>query len=601
VYSLGAVLYVLLTGFLPFETKDWRKQRFDEFLRRLREEDPPRPSTKIGMEKETSRPTAEARGAEPKHLVSLLRGDLDWITLKALEKDRARRYGTPSELAVDISRYLNNEPVVARPASTAYRVRKYVQRHKLGVSAVTAMALLLVSFAVVQAIQVRRVTQERDRVTRERDRADRVTDFITNMFKVSDPSEARGNSITAREILDKASKEIDTGLAKDQVVQAQMMHVMGNVYANLGVYPRAQSLLEQAAKIRTRELGAEHTDTLASARELAWTLRQAGHYAEAEKLLRPTLEAQRRILGPDHPYTLESMLMMGNVERNLGNLSQAQPVLEEALNRRRRKLGPEHPDTLVAANELGYVLAQQGHYAEAEKLLRQTLETQRRVLGPDHPNTFDTMGRLSVLLGSEAEQGHREHFAEAEALGRETVEISRRVLGPDHRFTLTWQYHLASTLQDEKQYANAEKLLRETFEAQRGVLGPEHPDTLASMDGLALSLMYRGHYREAERLERQLLETWRRILGPESSEAADSIYELGFLAAYQGNRDRAFSLLREAVDHGAPPWLDLGIEEDENLKSLHGDPVSTPWLPQRARRCSAKEAVRDNLEDPILE
>ena len=227
VYSLGAVLYVLLTGSLPVDPRKWQRLPLHEVLRQLREEDPPLPSTKIGREKASSISIAESRALEPGRLVNLLRGDLDWITMKALEKDRARRYGSPSELAADISRYLKSALVLARPASTGYRVKKYVLRHRVAAGVTAGLVSLLVGFAVLQSAELRRIT-------RERDRANRITEFMTNMFKVSDPSESRGNSITAREILDKASREIDSGLAKDPEVQAQMMQVMGDVYMSWG-------------------------------------------------------------------------------------------------------------------------------------------------------------------------------------------------------------------------------------------------------------------------------------------------------------------------------------------------------------------------------
>ena len=162
--------------------------------------------------------------------------------MRAVEKDRARRYGTPSDLAVDLRRYLSNQPVLARPTSAAYRARKYVRRHRIAVAAAGVFVALLVFFAVFQTVQLRRIT-------RERDRADRITDFMTGVFKVSDPYQRVGNTVTARELLDKAAKEIDTSLANDPELQARMMHVMGKAYLGLGQYPAAEALLERSPRV----------------------------------------------------------------------------------------------------------------------------------------------------------------------------------------------------------------------------------------------------------------------------------------------------------------------------------------------------------------
>ena len=530
VYSLGAVLYVLLTGFLPFETKDWRKQRLDEFLRRLREEDPPRPSTKVGMEKESSKTTAEVRGAEPKHLVSLLHGDLDWITMKAIEKDRARRYGAPSELAADIDRYLNHEPVVARPASTSYRLQKYVRRHRIGVAAAGALAFLLAGFAVVQAMQLQRTT-------RERDRANRITDFMTSMFKVSDPSEARGSSITAREILDKASKDIGPGLAKDPELQAQMMDVMGNVYKGLGVYSQAHTLLARAVDIRRRVLGSDHPDTLHSIDNLAWVLRQEGHLAEAEKLEQETLDIERRVLGPEHRDTAHSM------------------------------------------NALAGILYSEGRFPEAEKLLREALEIYRRVLGPEHRETLNVMDNLATTFQKEG------RYPEAEKLHRETLEISHRILGPDHPDTLATMHTLALTLREEGHNAEAERLFRETLDIQRRVLGSDHPDTLDSIELLAMVLAREGRYGEAETLYDEAVQ--RASKAQAKGLLGLAWYNFACGAAVAGHRDEALEYLRRAVDLGSEYALDM--DTDNDLKSVHGDPRFTALVAHAKERAAAAQ------------
>jgi serine/threonine protein kinase/tetratricopeptide (TPR) repeat protein len=444
VYSLGVVLYVLLTGVLPLDTKQWHKQPIAEVLRKLREQEPLRPSTRVSTNRDSAVSTAEARATEPAQLVSVLRGDLDWITMRALEKDRARRYATPSELAADIQHYLNHEPIVARPASAGYRLQKYGRRHRVGVTVAAALVFFLAGFAVLQTVQLRRITSERDRATRERDRAARITDFMITMFNVSDPSQARGNTITAREVLDKASTDIDAGLATDPELQAQLLYVMGRVYDALGLYPKAEALLARAAAIRLRVRGPRNPGTLEAQTLLAWELSRLGRYNEAEKWLREGLKQSQEI--PDLP-------------------SQTKIGLEK---------------------QLASTLGDDGRYAEAEKFARDAFETSRRVYGLENPETILAMYNLCAILGDEGK------YTESEKWNRETLDLSRRVLGPDHEETIAAMSALASTLSDEGRYGEAEKLARETLDISRRVSGRTNTRTALRTYNLACIMALRG-------------------------------------------------------------------------------------------------------------
>jgi serine/threonine protein kinase/Tfp pilus assembly protein PilF len=614
VYSLGVILYELLTGSLPVDPARWKNKRVDEVLRQLREEDPPRPSTKVSSDRNASPSRALARGTQPSQLVSLLRGDLDWVTMKAVEKDRSRRYGTPTELAADLNRYLKNEPVIARPASAGYRLRKYIRRNRIAVAVAAGLVLLLAGFAAAQAVQLRRIT-------RERDRADRITDFVTSMFKVSDPSEARGNSITARELLDKASKEIDTGLAKDPQLQVRLMGTMGEVYTNLGLYSKAQETFEGAVAAAHR-LG-ETSDALAfnPTNMLSYVMIQQGKSADAEKMLRETIDSEQRELGPEHPSTLTAKRFLAFALESEGRYDEAEKIQRGVLDEMRRTLGPEHAETLLAMNEMANVAQDQGNLPEAEKLYREAMETLRRVFGPENQMTLLATSNLANVLRDE---GRR---AEAEQMLRELLETKRRVLGPEHPQTLTVMHNLANVLTDLGRNEEAEKLFRQTVEVENRVRGPENPSTLRTMRSLAFLLHGEGHNLEAEKLQRKVLQTGQRVLGPEhpftlevmgalaitlASEGkldeakklhstrlgiasrkpgqaglADAWYDYACGANQAGRRAEAFDHLSQAIDHGY--WDAEQMRIDDDLKSLRGDPRFEALVAEAHQRAAATQ------------
>ncbi len=600
VYSLGVILYELLTGGLPVDTTGLNKLPFDEIVRRLREAEPVKPSAKVRSYNPSNLAPAQNRALNSiDELAALLRGDLDSITLKALEKNRDRRYGTPVEFAGDLARYLDSRPVHARPDSLLYRSQKYIRRHRLAVGVTTAFFLLLVGFAIFQGRQLRRIT-------RERDRANRITEFMSQMFKISDPSEARGNAVTARELLDKSAKEIRTQLMEDPEQKAQMLRVMGTVYQSLGLYSQADSLLREAVDLDRQTLGPDnpetldvssvfgrclyqeghypeaekyardlisrerhalgpnHRTTLQTMDNLAWTLEAEGKLDEAETLGRQTFTLQQRYLGPADPDTLHTMRSLAWTLNSRGKYAEAERLDREGLQIRTRVLGPENSETLLTMAELGMILGDEGRNDEGIQFLRQALDTQRRVLGPAHQNTLSSINNLGILLQ------HQKKLVEAEALYREAEEVTSRTLGPENRGTLLSRVNIASIQQDQGKFDEAEKELKSVLEIQLRIFGTDHPDTTLTLYNLADIYRQQKRYSESISMFRRTLEIQRRVLGPSHPDTLDSLYNLAIVLNYNRQRDEAFKTLRELVDAGYSNAHQ--IESDDDFKSLRGDP-----------------------------
>jgi eukaryotic-like serine/threonine-protein kinase len=530
VYGLGVLLYQLLSGKHPAGTA---LRSPAALVKAIVDTEPLPPSDIV----HPSTPDAEAttaiaatRASTPERLYRLLRGDLDTIVGKALKKNPEERYASASTMADDLRRYLKHEPISARPDTLAYRAVKFLRRNRFVVALGTLAFLATAAGLIGAVLQARINRQERDAAVRERDRANRIADFMVKMFKVSNPSEARGSSITAREILDKASKETESGLSKDPEMQAQMMNVMGDVYFNLGLLSESHKLLERTLAVQQRVLGSENPDTLRTASLLGMVLRKEGHSEEAEKLDRETLAIQNRVLGP------------------------------------------ENQDTLATMSGLANALMWEGKTTEAEKLDRELVEIRRRVLGPDDPETARSIDNLAFCLSLEGEQGKVDDFPESEKLSREALAIKQRILGPEHPDTITSMADLAATLSLERKLPEAEKLTREALEMRRRILGPEHTDTLDTMTYLSNVLGEEGRYAEAEKVEAEARAIQRRVLGPDHPATAVSTFNLGCLEALQGHRERALSFLREAIDHGLRPTQAVAAVQDDDLKSLRGDP-----------------------------
>jgi eukaryotic-like serine/threonine-protein kinase len=578
VYSLGAILYALLTDASPFDSEKWRKRPLYEMLRHLREDDPPSPST--GVTQQATRNTlAEARSTEPRQLIHELRGDLDWITMKALERDRSRRYGTPSELAADIPRHLENQPVLARPASLGYRLQKYVARNRTMLAATAGLILLLAGFALTQAVQLRRIT-------RERDRADRVASFMTDMFKVSDPSEARGNTITAREILDRSSAQIDSSLAKDPELRARMMNVMGSVYQNLGLYPKSENLAQKALDVQRRTLGEKDPATISSMNLLAFTIALEGRYPEAETLARRAVGLSSEALGPQSAPALKATNTLVHILIFKGQRDEAEKLARQNVEAAKATLGSDNSDTARYMATLATIETSRTHFTEAQHLLRQALEIQTRNGGAEHPDSLKLMNNLAVVAD---ESGNP---AEAEHIQRALVEIERRIFGPEHPETLMGTSNLANYISDQGRYAECEPMYRETLAIQTRLFGRTHPDALQTMDNLANALSELKRRSEAEALLREILAIRMQNFGAHTQETANTAYNLACMLALDNRRDEALTYLRQAVDYGLPVRMGLTIEKDEDMKLLRGEPRFKAIVELAKQRAQAEQRAQ---------
>ncbi len=454
IYSLGVMLYELLTGTTPFDAKTLREASYAEIQRIIREVEPPKPSARLQTLSTTQDCAAIAavRRLDPVALPRFARGDLDWIVMKAMEKDRTRRYATAKDLADDVGRHLRHEPVLAGPPGATYKLRKFVRRHRVGVVAGSIVVVaLVVAFALaavglVEANRARGVAElARGRAQEQRAAAESSADqarieaeksatvslFLEDMLGSVDPSQARGREVTVRFILDEAARKIDEGvLAGQPEVEAAIRTTLGETYEALGLYADAEVQLRAAVTMRAGSPAGEPPAALRSDHALARVLRVTGKFVEAEALLRRTAETQRRTLGAEHPDTLATMTELALALWGPGRHAEAEPIHRQILEIQQRVLGEAHIDTLKSMGYLGAVCRALGKYGEAEALLLRALDGSRQVLGEEHPWTAELLNHVGLLREDQSD------YEPAQALFQQAYELDRRILGDDHPQTL---------------------------------------------------------------------------------------------------------------------------------------------------------------------
>ncbi len=525
VYSLGVVLYRLLTGRVPFASEKLRNTTLADMQRILLEEEPPKPSTLSG-----------ARD---------LRGDLDWIVLRALEKDRERRYPSAAAFADDVERHLRHEPVEAGPPTAIYRLSKLVRRHRALVGAAAAVFLALVAGMVTTSTQAVRAKRAEERARSEAEVATAVNDFLARMLAAGDPKlNARGRDVTIREIVDQASKELQNAPPASQRVEAGVRHTLGATYAGLGLYDEAEPHLLRAVQIREANEGAGASATLKSRLELATMYGFRGQEAVAESLLKG-MEATARFDSTVSPELRVTYLeLRGSLDAQLGRYPEADSTYAE-LVRIRRTMAAQNPGHAAElALSLGVhsrIKADRGELGEAEALAREAYDLVRKARPGDHHNVVAVGSRLANVL---MDLGRHQ---EALELVREVVAMSERILGPEHPLVAEYLTNLASVQADLGRLDESIATFRRAREILDRQVHPESGRRATLMDAFATALQSRGDLEEALALRLEALDLYRKAYGNAHDYIPQTLNNIGSTYRLLKRYDDAARAFQEAL------------------------------------------------------
>ena len=532
IYSLGVVLFELLTGSRPLKMTSHAPVEVETVLRH---KEPNKPSTQV-----IENPTIEETHGLPAHRIRRkLLGDLDTICLKALRKEPDRRYGSADELRLDIQRHLKGLPVSARPDAFSYRIYKFLQRHR---TSVITTLLVLASISALILGYTSRLSQARDLAEKEAEKAAQTAAFLSSLFEASNPHVTQGDTLNARHMLDAGAERIQAELADQPDVQAGLMTVIGDAYNGLGLYKKAETHFKEALELTRKTTGPFNEDTAGLLQRLADIKHTLNEFGAADSLERKTLELQKQIYGEEHPQIAATLLKMASTQRSLGNHDEAIPLYKEAVAMNEKLLPPNDPELSWSINNLGWAYHSQGRYQEAEEAYHKAETIQREHLGATHPDLAFTLNNYGGLLWSTG------RFEEGEPKVRESLAIRKGLYGEEHPEYIQSLNNLASLLFRKGEIDEAEPLYRQTVAVNKRLLGERHRYVASGLSSLGVIHRERGELEDALRLQLEAIDIRQELFGDKHRLVAASKVNLAGVYRSMEQYDKATQLYTEARD-----------------------------------------------------